>query len=92
MVVVAAGLVDADEDDVACLPGDVLFLGLESRIAALASQRDRLLAKTQVRREEEPAKIRQPLLRIEGAVIGPVAVGPLVVTRQIDRSLAECVE
>src|SRR6476659_2376072 len=86
MVVVAAGLVDANENNASNTPSHVLFVQLVSGIAALALEGDRPLTKAQggCDREEYAPQISKSLDRTVAAIIRAVAVSPLVVAGQID--------
>src|SRR5204862_7267166 len=87
--VVAADDVDGGEPDIGPVPPDVLrdpelVLGVH-RYALLPQGTTRLS-------EEHLAYLGQPLQRVVRAVVGPVAVGPLVVADGVDQRVLELVE
>ena len=60
--------------------------------AVLRGDRDLVAERLAAHVEELRANRHEALERVEAAVVGPVAVGPLVVARRVDERILEAVE
>ena len=88
VVVVGADDVDGAEHHARVVPADVLG----ERVGLVVDPLRVLAERLAVPREEQPADRAQPLRREKAAVVGAVAVGPLVVARCVDERVFERLE
>ena len=91
-IVVAAGNVDGSDDYRSSHEHGVLNIRRVFWIGALPDHRQRPAAKRLVRLEVGPADQRQPVQRIESAIVDAHAIGPFVIAWRIEHCRFEAVE